>query len=221
MSDLVVIVPSRGRPGNIRRLREAWLETATAASLVVAVDDDDPTLDGYFEVADRRGFVVAPRRGLAGTLNEQALALADSYRYLGFCGDDHVPRTHGWDKRIVDTLDELGTGICYGNDLFQGERLPTAVFLTADIVRAVGYLCPPGLRHMYLDNVWKAWGEGIGRLRYLPDVTIEHVHPHAGKGEADTTYGEVWPLMGPDSEAFRRYMADGYTADIAKLRALL
>jgi len=223
MGDLVVIVPSRGRPQNIARLRQAWLDTARAAALMVCVDDDDPTLPAYFELADASAYNIAPREGLAGTLNRYARRQAERglFSHIGFMGDDHLPRTVGWDKLICEALDELGTGIVYGNDLFQGQNLPTAVFLTADIVRALGYMCPPGLKHMYLDNAWLAWGRGIDRIRYLPQVVIEHIHPHAGKGEPDGTYGEVWPLMGPDGEAFRTYMTAGYRADIDKLQALL
>lgn len=218
MTDLAVIVPSRGRPWNVQRLYQAWKDTGAEAHLIVAVDNDDPELGGY--KPGEHCLIVRDRLGLAGTLNETATDLAPAYRYLGFMGDDHLPRTQGWDKLICETLDELGTGIVYGNDLFQGQQLPTAVFLTSNIVSTLGYMCPPGLRHMYLDNTWLAWGRGISRLRYLPQVVIEHIHPHAGKGEADQTYGEVWPLMGPDGEAFRRYMADCYQADIAKLQAL-
>lgn len=224
MSDLVVIVPSRGRPGNIRRLSDAWNDTAATADLVVAVDDDDPTLNDYLIDSARFLLALGVRAGLAGTLNEQAVKRAEDYRYVGFMGDDHCPRTPGWDKRITDTLDELGTGLCYGNDLFQGPRLPTAVFVTADIITTLGYLCPPGFRHLFLDDCWKAWGAGLDRLRYLPDVIIEHIHPQAGgKAEWDDGYREVnGPEMWQsDGDAWNAYRADTLDRDLDKLRALL
>ena len=33
-------------------------------------------------------------------------------------------------------------------------------------------------------------GSDLGRLKYLPDVIIEHMHPDAGKGIRDAGYDE-------------------------------
>ena len=48
MPDLVVVVPTRGRPENAHALRRAFKDTCTAdTALVFAVDADDPALSGY------------------------------------------------------------------------------------------------------------------------------------------------------------------------------
>jgi len=48
--DLVVIVPSRGRPANAARVVKAWEETGAfdVASLIFAIDEDDPAYRDYF-----------------------------------------------------------------------------------------------------------------------------------------------------------------------------
>src|SRR5689334_7595719 len=183
---MLVIVPSRGRPRNIAHLLVSWYETMTSATLVVAVDDDDPTLDEYrsiFDVThdDRYQLVVGPRLRLAGTLN--AVSRSRILRpgtlptdVIGFMGDDHRPRTSHWDVDVEDAFKQWGHAIVYGNDLLQGPNLPTAVFMTAGMIKTLGYMVPPGLVHMYLDNTWKAWGELMNRLIYLPNTVIEHMH---------------------------------------------
>ena len=52
--DMLVIVPSRGRPGNVARLLDAVHATAKMATHVnVAVDDDDPELTrGFYRCDD-------------------------------------------------------------------------------------------------------------------------------------------------------------------------
>lgn len=214
MSDLLVVVPSRGRPQNIVRLESAWAHTASEAKLLVVVDNDDPTAGQY----PSANLVTDDRLGLAGTLNREIGNASAHYAFVGFMGDDHVPRTPGWDAQVIAALRNLGTGVVYGNDLFQGENLPTAVFTTADIPRTLGYFCPPGMRHMYLDNVWLAWGRALGGLRYLPDVIIEHMHPAAGKGEGDATYAETnaSTVYDSDLKAFEAYLNGAFTADMAK-----
>lgn len=222
-------MPSRGRPDNVERLVHAWIDTGATAALVVVCDDDDPLLPDYADTWGRMRpeapfmeVQVGPRVRLGPTLNREAVSLARSYRYLGFMGDDHLPVTVAWDEHIRDNLNNLNTGIAYGNDLHQGPNLPTAVFMTSDIVKALGYFCPPGLVHMYLDNAWKDWGTAMDRLRYLPQVIIEHLHPDAGKATHDERYEETNTMMEPDHLAFGQYQSSGeFAKDCATLNALI
>lgn len=227
-ANLLMIVPSRGRPHNVSELCEAWAATTTgAADLMVVVDADDPMLDEY-GTANRtllphQQTVLPERLRLGPTLNAVAEAEAGRYRAVGFMGDDHRPRTVGWDARYLQALDDMGTGIVYGNDLLQGPNLPTQVAMTSDIVTTLGWICPPGMVHMWLDNVWLDLGQGIDRLRYLPDVIVEHMHYSAGKSGLDQGYVEV---NAPEAfeqdrlryEDWRRLSKD---ADVARLRELV
>jgi hypothetical protein len=200
---MLVIVPSRGRPQNIDRLIEAWKATVRGKTLLLIVTDpDDPEAPAYEAMqlgqhGNRFGHIILDAGGkrlrLGGILNwiGRAYATETPVRAIGFMGDDHVPRTEGWDAAVADALTELGSGIVYGNDLLQGERLPTAAFMTSDIIRTLRWMCPPGLEHLYIDDAWRELGQGMGRLRYLPDVVIEHLHPAAGKAQRDPGYDEA------------------------------
>jgi hypothetical protein len=223
MSKLVVIVPSRGRPSNARRLWNAWRDTDAKAELQVIVDDDDPTRFEYEAESNEAGvgrLVTIKRKGLVGTLNHIANTVSGAFEHIGFMGDDHLPRTSNWDRHVTDALDEMRTGIAYGNDLHQGSALPTAVFMTSNIVKTLGYMAPPQFKHMYVDNVWRDWGQGISRLRYLEDVVIEHMHPDAGKAIRDSGYACTTPFMGEDSVHYNDYVATTLAKDIATLRRL-
>lgn len=202
---MVVIVPSRGRPANAARLIEAWKATTRGETLLAIVTDaDDPEAYAYDELQlgeHGHGFigrfilgaVDGQRLRLGGILNRIGYGYAtESFaRVIGFMGDDCVPRTEGWDLAVTDALTELGSGIVYGNDLLQGEKLPTAAFMTSDIIRTLGWMCPPTLEHLYIDNAWLELGRSMGRLRYLPEVVLEHMHPDAGKAVQDGTYREA------------------------------
>jgi hypothetical protein len=225
-SDLLVIVPSRGRPDKAVELVNSFYDTiGDFVDLLIALDDDDPELENYNidSLADGLvSVVVGPRLRLGPTLNKEAVQAAAEYPFVGFMGDDHRPRTLGWDAILCSALDEMGTGIVYGNDLFQGPNLPTAVFMTSNIIDALGYMVPPEQTHLYLDNAWLAWGQGAECLRYLPETIIEHVHPAAGKTEWDDRYAEVnsGEMYSADEAAFARYVATQLDADVAKIRAL-
>lgn len=226
MTDLVVIVPSRGRPQAAAELAEAFTETSTADTrLAWSFDEDDPRLPDY---PDREA-VIGENQSMVEALNKAALHYArggffknDPPFAVGFMGDDHRPRTKGWDKAYIDALRELGTGLVYGNDLLQGERIPTQVAMTADIVRTLGYMAPPKLGHMYVDNAWLALGRALDRITYLPGVIIEHLHPLAGKGEWDEGYNRVnSPGQYDRDRVFFQLWLHSLPGEVAKLRSLV
>lgn len=229
---IACIVPSRGRPGNIDELIEAWQSTITIDAfgdafmqLYVYVDDDDPAIEGYKMIPMPRWAVlrIGPRLRLGGTLNEAVKILGDITASVGFMGDDHRPRTVGWDRRIAEALDARPLGVAYGNDLIQGKMLPTAVFMDSRIVRTLGWMVYPGMTHLFFDNLWKRLGEELGTLTYLDDVVIEHCHPLAGKAEWDDGYAEVNSDATWDHdqllyvEWLQQHMAD----DVKRLKAVL
>jgi len=221
MKDLVIFVPSRGRPQNIEDLLFSLQETKTASELIVIVDDDDETLDQYIELGCKIMMIAKQGKGMARPLNFAANIFKDDYRYFAFIGDDHRPRTEYWDQKLINALDEVGTGIAYGDDLLQGENLPTAVAMSGDIVRALGGMVPPGFIHLYLDNFWMQLGKDLKSFIYLPDVIIEHLHPVAGKAQWDENYRSVnaEEVYSADAKAFDEYIKSQAYQDL--LKALL
>jgi hypothetical protein len=221
VSDLLVVVPSRGRPSNAYDLMVAFQETGATADLLFVLDCNDKA-EQFYPTAVKR-MVLQEQLLMVPKLNSAVGNALGSHRYVAFMGDDHRPRTQGWDARICAELDALGTGIVYGNDLLQGENMATAVFMTADIPRALGYMCPPAIKHLCCDLVWLDWGRGIDRLRYLDDVVIEHMHPFLGKAREDSTYklGNNPTREREDGRAYRDYLASGLEADLDKIRAVM
>jgi hypothetical protein len=213
---LIVVVPSRGRPHNIADLVAAWDKTRTSDShLWVIVDDDDAELDGYHRVAAESArpwwsLTVGPRRRLGPTLNDEAL-IASQFGHVGFMGDDHRPRTIGWDAKIIATIEALPLAVVYGDDLVQRQNLATAVFMHADVVARLGWMVPPGQIHLYLDDFWMLLGNRLSTLTYLSDVVIEHCHPVAGTAPSDAGYVEVNApeMYSHDQARFREFSTNG------------
>ncbi|MFE0470495.1 hypothetical protein ACFW2V_02615 [Streptomyces sp. NPDC058947] len=229
--DLLVIIPTRGRPHAIPEIMQAWDDTGATADVLFAVDTDDPELAAYKKHAAtlkadiRVRFTFGKRRRLVGTLNQQAVKAAKTYRFLAFLGDDHRPRPadRPWDARIRECLSG-GPGIVYGNDLLQGEAMATAVAMTSDIVETLGYMAPPAMEHLCVDLCWVDWGRGMGRITYLDDMVIEHLHPANGKAETDAGYEEAnsSDQVAKDSAAYYDYRDNGgLDADLDKLRKLV
>lgn len=190
---MIVVVPSRGRPQNISELIDSFYATCKAnTKLWVCVDEDDPELEEYSRVIHEGPggytylWVDKPSR-IGPILNNVIPKAAEQDDVVAFMGDDHRPRTVEWDRLYIQNVREMGTGIVYGNDLFQGANIPTQVAMSSNIVKATGKFVPDGMQHLYLDNVWKDIGQATA-MRYLPDVIVEHMHPAAGKASWDASY---------------------------------
>jgi hypothetical protein len=100
-----------------------------------------------------------------------------------------VPRTVGWDVRIMESLER--NLFCFGDDLDPG-RVPGSlsihIFMRSEVIRRLGYMGPPQIQHMYVDPVWYAWGKATS-IEFLPDVVLEHMHyTISGKGQHDASY---------------------------------
>lgn len=218
MVTLQILVPSRGRPDNAHRLLDQLRATTTftdPAYLWFAVDEDDPTLDEY-PISNTQ----AVKGGsMVEALNEVAAQSATEHHYLAFLGDDTLPH-EGWYLPIMQALTSQKNSIVYGNDLIHGPNLPTAVFMDSSIVKTLGYMAPPNQKQLFVDNYWKALGEALGTLTYVPEAIIEHLHPIAGKAPSDASYeaaysGDRWRN---DEEAFILHMDNQFPLDLEKLR---
>jgi hypothetical protein len=237
MSRVVVVVPSRGRPNAARDTILSIRETVAMVGTrtIIAVDSDDPTLDEYREmlnVLPARTYrdhptlvILSPEEtgNLVMATNTVSMRVAneDPHSIIGNLGDDHRPRTYGWDKEVIDALSE--PGIVYGDDLIHGVNLPSAPFISAQIVLALGWYALPTCDHLYIDDSWRELGIALGRLHFLPDVTIEHMHPAVGKGEWDDGYERANGMAGElhDKAAFDKWMSYGLSGDADRVRRSL
>ncbi len=224
--DLLVIVPTRGRPQNVARLLKQVHETARLDTHVwIGVDDDDPAIREYervFSTLRRPGdkFGTGPRKGLAAWTNHAAKRHAGHYPFLASFGDDHLPRTPGWDRALVRAIAEMGgTGFSYPHDGVR-EDIPEAVVMSSDIVRALGWMCEPSLNHYFVDNVWADLGRHAGCIRYLRAVAVDHLSPATGKVPGDATYAASSEKISADQEAYAAWHAERMAGDVKVIREL-
>lgn len=224
--DLLIVVPSRGRPQNIARLLDSVHATSRAVThLHVAVDEDDEKLPQYQAVMDHAGaegdvLEAGARRGLCAWTNEVAVRRAGEYPYLASLGDDMVPRTPGWDRALIRGITGMGgTGIAYPWDSVR-EDIPEAVVLSSDIVAALGWMCMPDLKHFYPDNVWADLGRGAGCLRHLRAIAVDHLNVAAGRAGPDATAIGNGRSLEADRDAYHGWRRTRMADDIAKVIAL-
>lgn len=217
MPDLAVVTPSRGRPENMERLLEAWDKTIRAdTKLIAGLDSSDPRKDEY-PAGPRYVTMDGMERKVVGWINLLSEAAWPNHQAVGHFGDDCVPKTDGWDERILEALGK--TPFAFGNDL-SIERPPgslcTHLFMRSQTLRDLTYFGPPSIQHMWVDLAWMAWGEAAG-MTYLDDVVIEHMHFLEQKAEIDSSYMLSRQLVDQDLRALFAYVRDDLNRDLRKL----
>ena len=215
MKKILVIVPTRDRNEKCREFAEEFFKNSSISDLLFGLDDDNhkkyDRLPGVF-------YDVNPRMRLNGTLNHLARKYCNQYEYISFMGDDHRIRTPKWDLTIYESIKTIPNVVAYGNDLIQKERLPTAVIMDSKIIQVLGYMSPPCLTHLFLDNFWKELGTKLNTLKYFGDVIIEHMHYTKGKSEKDSLYTEVNSdeMYQKDRAAYKNYLLTDFPGELRR-----
>lgn len=217
---ILVICPSRGRPGNVDQAILSHRATTDGLSdFLVAIDEDEahkyPRHPGIL-------YDIRPRKRMIPRFNEVAVEQALRYKAICFIGDDHRFRTPHWEALATSRIDaNNGWGIVYGDDKFKGQELATAAILSSNVINTLGYVCPQTMLHMCMDVVWMDIGRETGILSYVPEIVIEHMHPMCGKAQFDAGYDSLFETIGPDQLAYYAWEKQGKASDVAKIRAAM
>ena len=214
MNDLLLIVPSRSRQERIISFKEFFDKNSVNTDLCFGLDDDQYLTYPKF---DNVIYDINPNMKLGPKLNTISAKYCSDYKYIGFLGDDHLVKTKSWDQKLMNAISDIKYGIAYGNDLLQGQALPTALIMDSNIIKGLGYMCPPRQEHLYLDNFWLDLGNRLGTIRYCPDVIIEHMHHSTGKSRVDETYVSTADLNARDLAAYQLYLKNDFDNDIKRL----
>lgn len=140
--------------------------------------------------------------------------------WVGVLNDDHIPKTAQWDSQLIAQL--TGNNFISCNDHWMAPRKAAgATVWSGNLVRAVGWLFPEGLRHLYIDDIWECLGRSAGCWQVDMRIVVEHRHVLNGAPE-DSTHAisydkELWDQ---DRITFEKWLTTDAEAAIERIRAL-
>ena len=223
MTSLMVMIPTRGRRAQAERCLKSYVDTVSLESTEVVFISDQDDQDTYagMDWGPASTAVLDPRAGsLSELLNTTASALVHDYDVLMQVGDDCVFTTPGWDRIMLDALEDLGgSGWVYPDDKRRND-IPEIWAVSCDVVKALGWFMPPQMGHFYSDNAIGELGKRAGLIRFCPQAVIAHEHYTISKSQRrDKTYAQAEKKFGQrDLDAFRKYQADVLPYEVALLR---
>lgn len=198
------IVPSRGRPHNLKRLAKACRETGMTAPALVCLDADDPALSDYLNVPLLREWRIrlSSRVPLATLYND---VFEDYYAtWYGFIADDVVPETPEWDRRLIEVAGMDGMAVPDGGH--DPDGAPHFV-LGRKLPDSTGWLALPGLSRLYIDTAWQDIATERGVLRRVPEVVLKHHHFSNRLALYDYVYKK--PSREADKALYEAWRANG------------
>jgi glycosyltransferase involved in cell wall biosynthesis len=189
------LLPSKARPASLARFFGAFEKTGGSTPGLVIVDHVDWSahVEAYETIALPIGWSWRITDGVTqGDKLREIWVDVENCAWLGLIGDDCVPETTGWDRALVGELD--GSNFVHCNDGWQApRRVGNCWIMAGDLVRAVGYIFPPGLHHLFVDDVWEELSRRVRGIRMCRmDVMVRHRHVMAGMAAADDTHRSVY-----------------------------
>ena len=121
--------------------------------------------------------------GLCGSLRWLYETLPNEPWYGLIC-DDEIIQTVRWDQTLIEAAGD--SNLAHGNN--GDPRAPIGMVIGAELVKAVGWLAPPGLWHWYIDAFWRNIALRTERLRFCENVRITHKHHTEAASPHDETY---------------------------------
>lgn len=188
-----IMIPSRGRPTELKECLDTIFETAKKPEdiqVVVYLDNDDVSPYGDAWLFPNVRIIEGQRKKLSAYFDMQGCT-GDIF----LMGNDDIRfRTHGWDAKVIEAFDKIPDKIAvvYGDD---GNPNPTTnvpfPFVHKNWVLVTGHLTPP----IFSNNFSDSWVSDIATMldrKVKLDMVIEHLHPDFGKREQDQTDKEKW-----------------------------
>jgi glycosyltransferase involved in cell wall biosynthesis len=193
-----ILCPTRGRPGNVKRLIDSVIATATVCpEFVFYVDDDDETFPQAIELPEVR-VLRGPRITLSAMWDKCAEVATGEI--LMQAGDDIVFRTPGWDGQVRRAFASFPDRLAFvhGDDGIYGHKFGTHGFMHRAWKDATGYFVPPYFSSDMADVWLNDLANMVNRRVFLPFIT-EHMHFINGKASVDKTHQERMDRGGRDN----------------------
>jgi hypothetical protein len=152
-------------------------------------------------------------------LNQIAVREATEYKYIGFCEDDAIFRTVGYEGPFMYQLQALGRhAIVYANDLINKRGRIYFPVLDSEIIQKLGFMVPPSLKCMYADDFWRDLAQALGTVHRFDDIIIQHLH-YSREPERirDAVSESVDSFKSQDARAYEDYLKEQFAADLKKL----
>lgn len=190
------IMLSRNRPDLAQRV---FSKVTPKEKGALVIDDDQIAVYAGVTLPENWRMISSPRT-FFGPKNNEIFRMFPNEPWYGTINDDMLPETPGWDSILPEAAGKWG--IAWADDVLYGRA--ACVAFGGELVRALGWICVPAVRHFYTDDGYELVAKDLGIGVYRSDVKVPHLHFSNGKAVKDKTYEER-PAVSKDRAAFMQW----------------
>lgn len=218
---IALLVPSRGRPEQLKRMIESVKATADSdVKIYVTVSPEE--YNGYTEVLKGYGAIICqmpenlPTCQKWNILAEVALKTRENKLFM-LAADDMVFSTPLWDTELINRYNTLQNKVHIFalQDSRDKDGTPHPI-MTREYIEHMGWFVPPIFLHWNIDSWTVAAAKAANCFTHLRDYELLHIKP-SDKGAGDETHNRIrnWGWRERD-----KYVADkmGFVLEAMKFR---
>jgi len=175
----------------------------------VSIDEDDSATMAVKGEMDKIAMVTAGRSISKIHACNRDVNLSFEWDILVLISDDMIPVVEGWDDRIALAMTQHHPdldGCLHFNDGHTRDALCTLPIMGRKAYDKAGCIYNPEYLSLWCDNEWTEKHKPV----YIPEVIIEHQHPHYGKAPRDPLFQFNESLDHIDRKTYLRRKAAGF-----------
>lgn len=206
--DGVWYLPTRRRFDKLTKFLQSAEETCRTTYIVLLVQEEElQELRAEYDAICARFSKIAVKatksEGMAAKIQEAYAECPVKASWIGILADDLIARTVHWDVILLSQLN--GYNFVSADDGWQAPRRigGGGIALSGDLVRAIGYIVPDGIKHLYWDDFLETLGRDMGIWQFCPDVLMEHKHASLEVKPIDANTAILNSFLAADEKAYR------------------
>ena len=198
MSTIVVVAPVLNRPHNAQRVVDSFIASKADARFLFVCSPGDTRQIKASQATSAEVLVVDFDCGRGDWARKINTAFTQTDEEFLLLAADDLRFHQGWDREALRVAEQHEAGVIGTNDLgnptvMRGQHSTHSLVRRA-YIEEQGTIDEPGkvlcerYWHNWCDNELVETAEARNRWAFARRSHVEHLHPHWGHGELDTTY---------------------------------
>lgn len=210
---LLIKMATRSRPGRVMEVMDKYISMASGKvpiEVIISADVDDlsmnnPKVKGYFSSLSNCRLFLGYNKSKIEACNAD-ISQARPWDIVLLASDDMVPVKKGYDLRIVKEMSHYfpDTDGCLWFNEGAGKQLVSMLSIIGrKYYDRFGYLYHPSYKSFFCDNEYTDIALKLGRIVYIDEVIIKHMHPAWQRGvPTDKLYDQNQKFWSIDKENY-------------------
>lgn len=192
--EIAILVPSRERPEQLKRMIESAKKTAyNPVKIFLAISPEDEAAYQFIN-GNTRKYIMPENMPTAHKWNllaDEAMRNSDNTLFM-VGADDMIFGTPGWDEALAKHYEALGARkqhVYHLQDSRDKDGTPHPI-MTREYIEAMGYLVPPMFLHWHIDTWTVELAKQLKCFTHLTDYELIHDKCN-DRGEPDETHKKI------------------------------